>query len=245
MEEKYLMHFRTKGSKNGQRLYQNEDGTWTAIGLARRRAEYEGAGRKIARGAAAVGTAAAAAGSIATAAAGAKSNDENFFKQGKDGKPSQYEKAVKESGNASDKALKMYKDLSAFDGDDAYELDNFSDAELKQMLDRMKLEKEVNHYLSEESNAAQKGKLHLDDVLSTVGTVASIAVSAATVYGLLKSSGVIKSKPKPREFTVKKKPFEGMTRKLDKNRMDLIKANRDKLGGGVWTRATVVKGKKK
>ena len=36
--EDYLMHFRTKGSKNGVRRYQNEDGTWTELGLEERRA---------------------------------------------------------------------------------------------------------------------------------------------------------------------------------------------------------------
>ena len=32
-----LMHFRTKGSKNGVRRYQAEDGTWTPLGLRERR----------------------------------------------------------------------------------------------------------------------------------------------------------------------------------------------------------------
>ena len=33
-----LAHFRTKGSKNGVRRYQNEDGTWTPLGLKERKA---------------------------------------------------------------------------------------------------------------------------------------------------------------------------------------------------------------
>ena len=33
----YLMHSRTKGSKNGVRLYQNKDGTYTELGKERRR----------------------------------------------------------------------------------------------------------------------------------------------------------------------------------------------------------------
>ena len=41
--EDYLMHFRTKGSKNGVRRYQNPDGTWTDLGLRERR-EREGWG---------------------------------------------------------------------------------------------------------------------------------------------------------------------------------------------------------
>lgn len=39
----YLMHFRTKGSKNGVRRYQQEDGTWTPLGLKLRK-EREGWG---------------------------------------------------------------------------------------------------------------------------------------------------------------------------------------------------------
>lgn len=38
-----LAHFRTKGSKNGVRRFQNEDGTWTPLGL-RERKEREGWG---------------------------------------------------------------------------------------------------------------------------------------------------------------------------------------------------------
>lgn len=44
----FLMHFRTKGSKNGVRRFQNEDGTWTPLGL-RERKEREGWGDKEAR----------------------------------------------------------------------------------------------------------------------------------------------------------------------------------------------------
>ena len=39
--EDYLMHFRTPGSKNGVRKYQNPDGTWTELGL-QERAKREG-----------------------------------------------------------------------------------------------------------------------------------------------------------------------------------------------------------
>ena len=45
-----LMHFRTKGSKNGVRRFQNEDGTWTPLGLRERKAREgwgdDGASRK-------------------------------------------------------------------------------------------------------------------------------------------------------------------------------------------------------
>ena len=43
--EDYLMHFRTKGSKNGVRRYQTESGEWTPLGLAERK-KREGWGDK-------------------------------------------------------------------------------------------------------------------------------------------------------------------------------------------------------
>ena len=43
--ESYLMHFRTKGSKNGVRKYQNPDGSWTELGLQERR-KREGFGER-------------------------------------------------------------------------------------------------------------------------------------------------------------------------------------------------------
>jgi len=36
-----MYHSRTKGSKNGVRLYQNEDGTWTELGKERRRKQVD------------------------------------------------------------------------------------------------------------------------------------------------------------------------------------------------------------
>jgi hypothetical protein len=36
----FIAHSRTKGSKNGRRRYQNENGTWTNEGKERRREEY-------------------------------------------------------------------------------------------------------------------------------------------------------------------------------------------------------------
>lgn len=44
-----LMHFRTKGSKNGVRRYQETDGTWTPLGLKERRAREGWGERRAAR----------------------------------------------------------------------------------------------------------------------------------------------------------------------------------------------------
>lgn len=40
--DRYLQHDGKKGMQWGERRYQNEDGTWTELGLARRRAERAG-----------------------------------------------------------------------------------------------------------------------------------------------------------------------------------------------------------
>ena len=45
-EEKYLIHYRTPGSKNGVRKYQNEDGTLTRAGELRY-LKYKGMGRPV------------------------------------------------------------------------------------------------------------------------------------------------------------------------------------------------------
>lgn len=37
----WLVHSGVRGMKHGNRRYQNEDGTWTELGKARRRAQYE------------------------------------------------------------------------------------------------------------------------------------------------------------------------------------------------------------
>lgn len=68
MGNNYLIHYRTPGSKNGERRYQNEDGTWTPLGLERRRAEYKSVldeqkkGRIVRGAVSALGTAASVAG---------------------------------------------------------------------------------------------------------------------------------------------------------------------------------------
>ena len=46
----YLMHWGIPGMKHGRRRYQNEDGTWTSVGLAeRRKREGFGEGKKMAK----------------------------------------------------------------------------------------------------------------------------------------------------------------------------------------------------
>lgn len=184
MEEKYLMHFRTKGSKNGVRLYQREDGTWTAIGLARRRSEYEGAGRKIAKGAAALGSVSSVAGGAVASAAAAKSGNGP---------------ATLSTANATSSSVKsfnqLYDQLDTTKGNERYDMNDISDAQLDYLVQRLRKEKELNGYLNEEAEAAKKGKMHLSDVLAIVGTLSTVAVSAATIFSALKGAGAFSKKP--------------------------------------------------
>lgn len=51
MDEWYIAHSGVKGMKHGRRQYQNEDGTWTELGKARRRDAYGSTGLKNMHGA--------------------------------------------------------------------------------------------------------------------------------------------------------------------------------------------------
>lgn len=184
MNDKYLIHARTKGSKNGVRLYQNEDGTWTAIGLARRRAQYEGVGRKIAKGAAALGSVSSVAGGAVASAAAAKSGNGP---------------ATLSTANATSSSVKsfnqLYDQLDTTKGNERYDMNDISDAQLDYLVQRLRKEKELNSYLNEEAEAAKKGKMHLSDVLAIVGTLSTVAVSAATIFSALKGAGAFSKKP--------------------------------------------------
>lgn len=118
----YLMHWRTRGSKNGQRRYQNEDGSWTPLGL-RLRKEREGWGE--------------------TKKEQKAAKKEQKAQSQAEKMANRYAKAAKrvDRANARDQARrerqerlnKRYQQRS---------LKNVSDDELKRMIDRVKMERE-------------------------------------------------------------------------------------------------------
>lgn len=185
----YLIHYGTSGMKRGIRLFQFKDGTWTSLGKERRRAQYESSGRRVARGVSAAGAIASAGGNAALAGTlGAKGNDQ-LFKPGKDGKPSDYTKIVNEGSKIQDEFMKSYR---SFDNNQRgeYDFEDLTDEQLNQIKSRLELERRVSELLEEDYKQQEKGKIHLTDVLGVVGAVSSIGLSAATIYSLIRGSKI-------------------------------------------------------
>lgn len=126
--EDYLMHFRTPGSKNGVRRYQLEDGTWTPLGLRERKAR-EGWGDE--------GTSRAerkAAKRLAKA-----------------------EKALaKSEKHAAKKAARIEKKEARAEKKRLSSLKGLTDAEMKQKLERAKMEAEYKE-LTKRTSLIEKG----------------------------------------------------------------------------------------
>ena len=111
-----LMHFRTRGSKNGVRRYQNPDGSWTPLGLRERRArEGWGEGEE--------------GGSGKTRSV--RSAERKPMKR--------YERAMRQKDKEERKA-KAKAEFARRKGN--RDLSKLSDEELKKRIERIKLEKE-------------------------------------------------------------------------------------------------------
>lgn len=184
MSNNYLMHYRTKGSKNGERLYQYEDGRWTPLGLERRRSEYsESTGRKVAKGVVTgIGATAAIGGTAAGvyAATRGKNNLATAFTKGKDDKPSPMEKITRSSNDI----MSATKDVNrAIDGKKKKPYTNdLSNEQLSRMIKRLQLEKSYSDLSSESVN---NGKEWVVPALSAMGTLAASAASITTAIYLI------------------------------------------------------------
>ena len=122
LSDEVLMHFRTKGSKNGVRRYQQEDGTWTPLGL-RERKEREGWGesRKERKAAKAV----------------AKSEKKAAKAERRSEKAAQRVARIERRAHARAEAKRAFgKRLKKED------LSGLSDEELKKKISRVKMEQE-------------------------------------------------------------------------------------------------------
>lgn len=116
ISEDYLMHFRTKGSKNGVRRYQQTDGTWTPLGLKLRK-EREGWGETKKERKAEKRVAKAEKKAVKAEKKAARVKEKN-----------------ERAAAAKERLLKSKKH-----GDD---LSGLSDAELQQKINRVKMEQE-------------------------------------------------------------------------------------------------------
>ena len=168
----YLAHWRTKGSKNGVRLYQHEDGTYTELGKERRR----------------IGALKFKKPDKAEVKRVAKEMFEPSIKGGKDKPPmSPAERVGRETSNALDKTSHIVKTLRPAKVHP--ETKKLSDEELRKRISRLELEKRYNSLKDEDLS---RGKVAFEDILSVVGDVAAIGVSGVIIYSTLK--GVLEKK---------------------------------------------------
>lgn len=180
----YLMHFRTKGSKNGERRYQNEDGTWTNLGKERRRLEYNKIDKEKLKstakkaGALALVGATVAGSTAAAVAVGTNANTANkAFTKGKDDKPSAAEKITRSSKDGIEASQKIYRSIAKEDKKKE-DLSKYSDDELRKRIARMDLERRYDEL---NSRNVSEGKDYVDTALNIAGGIAAIAGSAAAI----------------------------------------------------------------
>lgn len=207
MSDSYLVHWRTKGSKNGQRLYQNEDGTWTTIGKERRRDQYnsERNNSGFFRKAAAVGLIGATAlAAGAAAASSAKASDknkvdmssmsdeelrkastrsalENKYKENMKKQEMQPGKQFQDiSRSVSDATNSAGKIIDAFDTNETkrQDLTKYTNEDLQKMIDRLSLERRYSELSAKDTN---RGKDYLKKTLEIVGGLATIGGSVAAI----------------------------------------------------------------
>jgi len=185
----FIKHDGVKDMKWGRRRYQNEDGTWTEEGLARRRAQYEAAKptgwRKVARAAnMAAGTAAAAGsfGAATIATASSKENAARAFKPGKDGKPSPYSKAAGNSRDIIDETKKIDRILS--ENSNKPYTDDLTNKELQDMISRLRLEKDYRDLVVSD---IKSGRDRAKDFLEIAGGLATVGLSVVSIIQLVRS----------------------------------------------------------
>lgn len=158
LREDFIAHSRTKGSKNGVRLYQYEDGTYTELGKERRRVGFN--------------------------KEKAKKWFEPSVKVGKD-KPnvSPAEKVGKEAGNIASEVKNIGRVVSKTKPKDRPSK-HMTDEELKKRIARLELERRYDSLSSED---VSRGKLEFDDIMSMVGSTLAVGLSAVTLYATIRN----------------------------------------------------------
>lgn len=176
MSNNYLIHFRTPGSKNGERRYQYEDGTWTPEGLERRRSEYRKLERRDGSGLRALiggGGSGLALGSAIAGVASAKN-------------PTQASLAVTNSKNLMNdvrNAADTFK-TGKIKPSDVYTQD-LSNDELNAIVKRMTLEKQYADLLE---NDRDKGSDWVTKFMGTIGGLLAAGASIAVIYSAIKGN---------------------------------------------------------
>lgn len=169
----YIAHFRTKGSKNGVRLYQNEDGTYTELGKERRRKndsyDYNRAVKAERR---------------YTRHISSISSDKLFTrdKQGKSPAESISGNVLNITRDASNIARIVSSTKKSSRSSDA-KIKRMSDNELRERVNRLNLEKQYRSLTYEDTS---RGKIAAEDVLSIAGSVVTIGAGGVAIYATLK-----------------------------------------------------------
>ena len=175
----FLMHWRTKGSKNGVRLYQYPDGSLTPLGR-----EHYGIG-PARKGYTVIGESSSSSGESSNAKSG------RWFKQniksGKDKAPmSPAEKTAKESQRMVDEtrgiaqAARRIKMRNAQTED----LSEVSDAELRARINRLNMERQYATLTTEDTG---QGLETAADILSILGGTVAIVGGVVTTVATIKN----------------------------------------------------------
>lgn len=160
----YLMHYRTKGSKNGVRLYQNEDGSLTPLG----REHYGiGEGRK----------------------GGESSDDSGSESEPK--KPS-FRERIKEKRHARKIDREAHLELQKSVDSEKKNIRNLTDTELQDRINRLNKEKQLSQLLDESVNRdvsplRQKAEKIISDAAEDLAKKTLSAVTQSIVDKLSKN----------------------------------------------------------
>lgn len=180
MSEYILIHSRTKGSKNGVRRYQFTDGTWTEEGKARRRAEYGGSDTDSMHYARSVrGPRRKSANSNRRSSEEIEDMIDRATRAGKDGKASRIEKAARSSQDIIDASSRIVNRVTK--GKPERPASEMSDKELRQKIDRMRLEQQYNDLSADQiSEGAAKAR----EIMEYAKDIAVIGVGAASLWAM-------------------------------------------------------------
>lgn len=179
-----LTHYGILGMKWGVRRYQNPDGTLTEAGKKRDQRL-----RRVKTGAAIAGAGGLAVASGAAALKTAKKHPELFeqtIKAGKDkANVSPAEKVTKAAKSSVDSASEVVNAVGRIASRNAgdSEAKAMSDAELRQAISRMELERRYDSLTEQEKS---KGIETVKDIFTIVGGVVGVAAGAATIYSTIK-----------------------------------------------------------
>ncbi len=185
--EYYLVHSRTKGSKNGVRRYQNPDGTGTPLGLERRRDEYKRskglntyvagkvAARELRNEAKRTIVVNDEAIRVIPKERGSSSINANELAKGINSTKDVVNNARSERANSK----RAKEKISALE-----DAKNMTDEELRERLKRLNLENNYVNAISQQS--VSNGSDTVDKILFYTGAILGIAGSAVGIYASLR-----------------------------------------------------------